>query len=256
VADQNLTLIRTLEELSLNALPCLQQILDDGWVLRFAEGYTKRANSVTPLYLGTENLTGNLTEKIKRCETVYSSWNLPSIFRLTDTAQWSILDRTLSEMGYTKQDTISVQVKSITNHDVFSGALDLTIEHQLSTEWLDHFVHAADLPLQHWNTLPTMLEMIPNTTCYGYLKDRHRLCSIGLGVLERNYLGIFCLTTAQKQRRQGYATQLMAALTYWGRSKGATMVYLQVETNNQAGINLYNKLGFTEAYQYFYRIKS
>lgn len=252
MADQNLTLIRTLEELSLNAWPCLQQILDDGWVLRFAEGYTKRANSVTPLYLGTENLT----EKIKRCETVYSSWNLSSIFRLTDTAQWSILDQTLFEMGYTKQDTISVQVKSITNHNVFSGALDFTLEHQLSTEWLDHFVHAANLPLQHWNTLSTMLEMIPNTTSYGYLKDRHRLCSIGLGVLERNYLGIFCLTTAQKQRRQGYATQLMAALTDWGRRQGATKVYLQVETANQAGINLYNKLGFTEAYQYFYRIKS
>ena len=41
--------IQTIEELSLNALPCLQQILDDGWVLRLAEGYTKRANSVTPL---------------------------------------------------------------------------------------------------------------------------------------------------------------------------------------------------------------
>jgi ribosomal protein S18 acetylase RimI-like enzyme len=262
VQDQNFTLIRTLEELSLNAWPCLQQILDDGWVLRFAEGYTKRANSVTPLYLdlGTENLTGNLTrnltEKIKRCETVYSSWNLPSIFRLTDTAQWSILDQSLSEMGYTKQDTISVQVKSITNHNVFSGALDFALEHQLSTEWLDHFVHTDNLPLQHWNTLSTMLEIIPNTTCYGYLKDRHRLCSIGLGVLEKNYLGIFCLTTAQKQRRQGYATQLIAALTDWGRSQGATTVYLQVETSNQAGINLYNKLGFTEAYQYFYRIKS
>jgi hypothetical protein len=87
MSEQNLTLIRTLEELSLNALPCLQQILDDGWVLRFAEGYTERANSVTPLYLGTENLTENLTEKIKRCETVYRSWNLRSIFRLTDTAQ-------------------------------------------------------------------------------------------------------------------------------------------------------------------------
>jgi N-acetylglutamate synthase len=252
VPDQNLTLIRTLEELSLNALPCLQQILDDGWVLRFAEGYTKRANSVTPLYSGTENLT----EKINRCATVYSSWNLRSIFRLTDTTQWSILDKTLSEMGYTKQNTISVQVKSITSHhSLFSGELDLTLEHKLSTEWLDHFAHAADLPFQHWNTLSTMLEMIPNATCYGYLKDRHRFCSIGLGVLEKNYLGIFFLTTPKKQRRRGYATQLIAAITDWGRSKGATKVYLQVETTNQPGINLYNKLGFTEAYQYFYRIK-
>mgnify|MGYP000629736674 CR=1 FL=1 len=109
--DQNLTLIRTLEELSLNALPCLQQILDDGWVLRFAEGFTKRANSVTPLYSGTEDLAGDLTEKIDRCAAVYNSFDLPSIFRLIDKPQWSILDQTLSKMGYTKQNTVSVQVK-------------------------------------------------------------------------------------------------------------------------------------------------
>lgn len=258
--EQNLTLIRTLEELSLNALPCLQQILDDGWVLRFAEGYTKRANSVTPLYSGTEDLAGdlarNLTEKIDRCAAIYSSFNLPSIFRLIDKPQWSLLDQTLSQLGYTKQNAVSVQVKSITHHDVFSGALDLTMEDELSTQWLDHFVHATNLSLQHWNTLSTMLEMIPHKTCYGYLKDRHRFCSSGLGVLEKNYLGIFFLTTVEKQRRQGYATQLMAALTDWGRSQGATKVYLQVETANQPGIKLYNKLGFTEAYQYFYRIKS
>lgn len=253
--EQNLTLIRTLEELSLNAWPCLQQILDDGWVLRFAEGYTRRANSVTPLYSGTEDLVGDLKEKIDRCAAVYRSFNLPTIFRLIDRPQWSLLDRTLSQLGYTKQDVVSVQVKSIAHNHVFPGTLDLTLEDELSTEWLDHFVHATDLPFQHWNILSMMLEMIPHKTCYGYLKDRHRFCSCGLGVLEKNYLGIFCLTTPQKQRRRGYATQLMAALTDWGRSQGATKVYLQVETANQPGMKLYNKLGFTEVYQYFYRIK-
>jgi N-acetylglutamate synthase len=253
--EQNLTLIRTLEELSLNAWPCLQQILDDGWVLRFAEGYTKRANSVTALYSATEDSAGDLKEKIDRCAAVYSNFNLPSIFRLIDKPQWSLLDRTLSQLGYTKQDVVSVQVKSIAHNNVFRGVLDLTLEDELSTEWLDHFVHATNLPFQHWNTLSMMLEMIPHKTCYGYLKDRHRFCSCGLGVLEKNYLGIFCLTTSQKQRRRGYATQLMAALTDWGRSQGATKIYLQVETANQPGMKLYNKLGFTEAYQYFYRIK-
>ena len=39
---------RRLEEVAMNAWPALQQMLFDGWIVRFAQGYTKRANSVHP----------------------------------------------------------------------------------------------------------------------------------------------------------------------------------------------------------------
>lgn len=45
-----------LEELSMNALPALQTILYDGWVIRFADGYSNRANSVNPIYPSIENV--------------------------------------------------------------------------------------------------------------------------------------------------------------------------------------------------------
>jgi N-acetylglutamate synthase len=108
--------IQTIEELSLNALPCLQQILDDGWVLRFAAGYTKRGNSVTPLYPSVEDLT----LKIKRCEDIYHRFDLQPIFRLTNESKLGILNRTLDDLGYQKQDLVSVRVKDI-GHSNFSA---------------------------------------------------------------------------------------------------------------------------------------
>ena len=250
--EKDFALVRTLEELSLNALPCLQQILDDGWVLRLSEGFTKRANSVTPLYPGTEDLTN----KINRCEAVYDRFNQPAIFRLTDITQHLGLDRTLAEQGYVKRDSVSVRVKSIDNCDrLFDRQLNLTIKNELSEEWLDRYVHAVNLPIQDWQTISTMLDIIPNPVCYALLKDRSRFCSCGFAVLENSYLGIFFLVTAKQQRRKGYASQTISAMLDWGKNNGATTAYLQVETANQAGINLYNKLGFREIYQYFYRLK-
>jgi hypothetical protein len=58
-----------IEELTLNHWPSLQTLLYDGWVLRFAEGHTKRANSVNPIYTFKQPVD----EKITQCEQLYSN---------------------------------------------------------------------------------------------------------------------------------------------------------------------------------------
>ena len=72
-------LITRIEELSLNAWPSLQTMSYDGWILRFADGYTKRANSVNPLYVS--NL--DLEEKIRFGESVYRARGLPVVYKMT-----------------------------------------------------------------------------------------------------------------------------------------------------------------------------
>ena len=49
-------MIRLLEELSLSALPALETTFLDGWVLRLSDNFTRRANSINPLYPGARPL--------------------------------------------------------------------------------------------------------------------------------------------------------------------------------------------------------
>lgn len=71
-------MIRNLEETSLAGLPALTTEFYDGWLLRQSRGYTRRANSVWPLYASTLKIE----EKIAYCEARYSDVGLPCVFKL------------------------------------------------------------------------------------------------------------------------------------------------------------------------------
>src|SRR5688572_19539946 len=92
-----LAAIRALEEVSMNALPALQQVMLDGWVLRFGNGYTGRANSVYPLYPATSEVE----RKIATCERLYERKQIPLLFKMTAAVQPEGLERELEERGYT-----------------------------------------------------------------------------------------------------------------------------------------------------------
>src|ERR1700730_8536950 len=89
------TLEWRVEETCLNAWPALRQVLLDGWVLRFSEGLTRRANSANPLradYRGIDAL-------IPACEALYRRQLLPTIFRLPSIIDPD-LDERLDALGY------------------------------------------------------------------------------------------------------------------------------------------------------------
>lgn len=67
-----------------------------------------------------------------------------------------------------------------------------------------------------------------------------------MGTLERDWLAIHDLEVAESHRRQGLATKALATLLEWGAERGARAAWLHVETTNDAGLALYETLGFAE----------
>jgi ribosomal protein S18 acetylase RimI-like enzyme len=75
-----------------------------------------------------------------------------------------------------------------------------------------------------------------------------------MGVLEQDYFGLFSLVTMPQQRNRGYGPQLVVGMLQWARAHRATQAYLQVAQSNTPARHVYTKLGFQEAYRYWYRI--
>lgn len=244
-------MIQTIEEHALNAWPALNQLLYDGWVLRFAAGYTKRANSVNVIQCSRQDVH----QKIERCIGLYQHQNQPPIFRITPLAQAEGLDDMLAEAGFTKHSLTSVRILDLTSAEHTTEVTpNFHFWANYSAEWEEYFVKFNGLPQQR-TTHQAMLQRIIPQTCFATLRADNEVVACGLGVLEGEYVGLFDIVTAEAARGKGFGQELMINILQWAKAKGATTAYLQVEVRNIPAINLYTKLGFAEIYQYWYRIK-
>jgi ribosomal protein S18 acetylase RimI-like enzyme len=240
--------IRTLEEVSLRAWPALQTRYYDGWVLRMAKGYTRRANSVNPVF----GSSLAIDEKIDFCEALYFGQHNDIRFKMTDAVYPVDLDDRLAARDYEKEPATSVQTL-----DLLDMATDISenvdISPHLTAIWLEDFVRLSRADTRLAPTMRHIFgKILPET---GFLQLRHHdeTVAVALGVLDENRLGIFDVVTSIDQRRQGFGETVVRNLLAWGAGKGATTAYLQVMSDNDHALRLYDKIGFREAYCYWYR---
>lgn len=244
-------LIQKIEELSMNALPAIQTNIFDGWILRFSNGYTKRANSINPLYASSEDLH----KKIKYAEKVYQNQNLRIVYKLTERVFPEELDITLEHKGYTKDGLTSVQILSLKDVVVEINEY-ATVYEYLHDDWFNSFCQLNHVDEKDKQTLKQMLGNIIHKTGYFYLSnDSGEILACGMCVLEREYIGIFDIVPSENYRNRGYGTKLIKSILRWGKENGAKSSYLQVVSDNVPALKLYSKLGFKEIYKYWYRLK-
>lgn len=241
---------KTIEEISLNHWQPLSTLLYDGWVLRFAKGYTKRANSIQPIYYSTLDVH----EKIEECERIYASNQLSTIFKITPFIQPDHLDQLLQDKGYAVVDLTRIQTRSL--DDIKEPVHQaVQIDAQLTTAWLDHFCRLNKVNDLQRETTELMLNNIRTKAGFISLLLDGQVVACGFGVIERGYVGLYDIITDANFRNQGLAEQMILHLLHWAKENGATSSYLQVVANNAPAVKLYAKLGYSEVYSYWYRVK-
>ena len=187
---------RRLERIMFRARPSFETIEYDGWILRFADGYTKRANSVNP-HFGS---TLPLSTKIVRCEVLYERRGLPTIFRLTPFSQPADLDRALADAGYDVLDRSLVMASSLDRvPDLETGEV-LRVS---SDAWFAAFDQLRRVDPVERATHRRIVESAQGTHCFVLIKRDGGPIACGLGVLVVDAIGLFDLLTAEPDRRRG-----------------------------------------------------
>jgi GNAT superfamily N-acetyltransferase len=241
-----MTDVAALEDVCERAWPARERVELDGLVLRFTDGFTRRANSAR-----VDGVAGDLGSLIDRAEHEYRSRGLRPGFRLTPLSP-PAFERLLRERGYFVDTEAVVMVADElpeTGEAPAGGAIALAPA--LDEEWLRVF-QAVE---RHWPA-----EQDPGARWVlgsGDSPRRFALARVdgapaatGYARLEDDWLYIACVGTFPGHRRRGLARAVSERLFAWGAAGGACRAILQAETKNAAAQALYAQLGFRPRYVY------
>lgn len=242
---------RVIEEISLNTWPARQTLLLNGWILRYADGYSKRANSVNPLWFHPD---ADLEQSIARAETFFSGHRLDTVFKLTPFAVPHELDRVLEERGYRVCDVCEVMTRDVADEPA-PAPDQAQIRDRLDEEWLDALAAFQGLPPHHKAIAGRLLAKSALRQGFAIVFRDGAPVACGLGVIQDEYMGLYDIVTDPRWRGRGYGKQLLLQLLAWGKRNGARRAFLQVLQTNEPALALYRKLGFRTAYTCWFRVK-
>lgn len=243
--------IKIIEDLSLNAWPSHQMQLYDGWILRFSYFYTHRTNSVEQI--GTSTIP--LEEKINYCEDIYRHWGTPAIFKISPLVD-PAFDTMLEKRDYQIQHTTDVMSMQLKDATLSLPTHKVEISDFIPPNWIDSlFSLKGTTNVMHKMVVPSMYRAIPKDTICASIQKGGKIIATALGILDRDYIGLYAVHVHPSYRGKGYARSICTAILNRGIKKGAAQAYLQVVSGNAPAVKLYEHLGFSYTYTYWFRTR-
>lgn len=243
--------IKQIEDMSLNAWPSHKMELYDGWILRFSYFYTHRTNSVEQF--GASVLSWR--EKVAYCEAEYARLGSPAIFKISPLVSPDF-DYVLENRGYEIQHTTEVLTMELNQDTLASPCLDVAFSEDIPDIWIESlFDLKGTINPIHRAVVPSMYRAIVKDTVCASIWHQGKIVATGLGILDRDYIGIYAIHVKDEFRRRGYARQICTGLLQEGQKRGASKAYLQVVQGNAPAKSLYESLGFRYFYTYWFRVQ-
>ncbi|NEE00523.1 GNAT family N-acetyltransferase [Phytoactinopolyspora halotolerans] len=243
--------VRDLEAAAARGWRALQTDRIGGWLLRAADGFTRRANSCMPL----DDPGMALDDAIAAVRDWYAERGLPPCFQVPGPLELA-LGPALDARGWSRSEDVLVLTADV--DDVRAGARDdlpaVRIDDRPDDAWLGCYHYRGDELPEH------AIHVLTNADQVGFasVDDAGQRVAIARGAVTdapsgRRWLGVTAVEVAPTARRRGLGSHVVAGLAAWAARLAATHAYLQVEETNTAAQAAYRKLGFADHHSYHYR---
>jgi ribosomal protein S18 acetylase RimI-like enzyme len=221
------------------------------WLLRAGGGFTSRANSV--LALGDPGM--DLDAALGAVEAWYDERALPPRFQLPGQEATPGLVEALDERGWTASPSVQVmtaELGHVLRAATGASDLELRLDDAPDDAWLAGYRQdSGELPM-------AAREVLGNhpTAVFAALRDGERAVAIARAAVDDRWAGLFAVEVAPDHRRLGLGSLVSAAALRWAGQRGARRTYLQVSSDNDGAVRLYERLGYAVHHDYLYRSRS
>ena len=238
-----------IESACLSAWPAVGTVHDGAWLWRFAHGYSKRSNSFQSLDPEDEE---DAERRIDYLAALSLRHGIAPVFRVTPLAGNRVLDA-LDRAGWSTYEESRVLAMSLEDCN-FEQAGDVRFFNPTDPRWYRAQSTLSQSTGKTVETLKILLGLIAPEArgIVAYAQDGTPAAAAlavnagGIGV----YLNV---VTDRMKRRQGYGAMVMRSALQWTMENGARAAAIQVTSDNEGAIRLYESLGFVEQYRYHYR---
>jgi len=237
-------LVVEIEASGYRAWPARELVEYDGWQLRYADGFSRRANSLLPI--GVSSL--DVDTKLDHCSRWFDRRGLGLVVRCTPLCEPGIDDE-LAQRGFTREGETRVMVADLAGGDDHGPKP----AERATAGWWDAMARLWSIAPQLRPAWRGIVGRITLPAAYAAIPGADDAIAAGLGVVDGASVGLFEIVVDPARRRRGHGRELTLTLLGWGRSRGAERAYLQVVSGNEPAISLYESLGFRHAYTYWYR---
>jgi N-acetylglutamate synthase len=237
--------VRATEERLVNVWPAVATMLMDGWVVRFANGYSGRANSASAIVQGAR-LDAPLLAEIER---LYAEAGLPPCVRVTPVCDGSV-EPLLMARGYRVKDQSSIMALDLEAYGDRAPDVRVRIEGAPSRRWLAGVCTRQRADKRNGDHLFAIVGQIRVPAAFATLEIDGRDAGFGMCAIDRGWAEIGSIILDESLRGRGLGRVAVDALLTWAAGQGAGNAFLQVDVTNAVARKLYASQGFAELADY------